>query len=88
MVLVISVPSIILVNKRHNEKLYNSTILKITEAAKKCVNEEACLKDKIFIKDLYDNKYLEKVINPLTKEYISEDDYVIKKDGKYVYIES
>ncbi len=87
-VLVISIPSVLLVNKRHKDKLYNSTVLKITEAAKKCVNEEVCTSKKIFIKQLYDGNYLPKTVNPLTNEYISEDDYVIKKEGKYVFIEN
>ncbi len=87
-VLVILVPSIILVNTRHTEKLYNSTILKITEAGKKCVNEDKCLSKKIFLKELYDKKYLEKLVNPKTKQYFDENSYVIKKEGKYTFIEN
>ncbi len=88
MLLVIGIPTVVLVQKRHNEKLYNSMVLKINEAAKKCVDEEVCQDNKIFIKNLYDNNYLSKLVNPLTNEYISEDDYVIKKEGKYIFIEN
>ena len=87
-ILVISIPSVVLVNKRHIEKTYNSVVLKIKEKAKKCVDEDKCQSEKIFLKDLYDKKYLEKMLNPKTKEYFNENSYVIKKEGKYEFIEN
>ena len=84
--LVISIPSVYQVQNRHEEKQYNSVVLKITESAKKCVDEDKCHSSKIFLKDLYDKKYLEKTINPKTKEYFDENSYVIKKEGKYELI--
>ena len=85
--IVICLPSSILVVNSHKEKLYNSLVLKITEAAKKCVVEEKCQNEKVFLKELYDNKYISKLVNPISKKYISEDAYVIKKEGKFQFID-
>lgn len=85
-IFVITVPSVISVNKKHKDDLYKSITLKIEESAKKCSIQKKCLNKKIFLKELYDYKYIDKQINPYTKKYISEDSYVQKKDNKYVFI--
>ena len=58
----------------------------IIEAAKKCKIEKECNNDTITLKELYDLKYLEKQVNPVTKEYYSEDAYVTLKNNEYVFI--
>lgn len=85
--LIIIIPSILTVNKKHKDNLYKSITLKIEESAKKCVVDEKCKDQKIFLKELYDNKYLSKQVNPYTNKYINEDSYVEKKDNKYKFIE-
>ena len=86
-VLVITIPTIINITNNHKSRLFNSIVLKITEAAKKCYLEEKCNDEKIFLKDLYDNNYIDKQINPKTKEYLNENSYVIKKGSNYQFIE-
>ena len=75
-VLLISVPTTYKVIKNHQRNLIRTTESKIIEAAKKCYFEEKCLEDKIYLKDLYSLEYLDKISNPLTKEYYSEESYV------------
>lgn len=83
--IVITFSSFQKINNAHKENLYKSAILKITEAAKKCINDNKCTSEKIFIKELYAKKYLNK--NDLNiQEYITENSYVIKKEGKYQFI--
>ena len=87
-IFVIIIPSVILVNQRHKDKLYNSINLKITEAAKKCYLEDKCQDEKIFLKTLYDYNYLDKQVNPYTKTYFSENSYVLNKKGKFKFYEA
>jgi hypothetical protein len=86
--LIITIPTLININTKHKDNIYKSITLKIEESAKKCVIEEKCKGDKIFIKELYDKKYLEKQINPYNKKYINENSYVTKKGNKYKFIET
>ena len=45
--------------------------------AKKCYNKNDCTNKTIYLKDLYNKKYLkEKLTNPINKKYYSEDSYV------------
>ena len=66
--------------KNYNKKSYLVVEKKIVEAAKKCYLEEKCSGDEIKLKDLYKHKYLETVVNPVTKK-IYDDDLPIKKSG-------
>ena len=86
LIIIICVPAFLTVNDRHKEKLNKSMHLQVTEAARKCVIEEKCTKDKIFIKELYDNKYLASVINPNTQEKLNINSYVEKKKDGYQLI--
>ena len=44
--------------------------------AKKCYNKGEC-KDIVYLKDLYEKKYItDKLINPLSKKYYEENSYV------------
>lgn len=55
----------------HHEKEYLVVHNKIKEAAKKCYLDEKC-EGKITLKDLYDKKYLEPLVDPVTKENMNE----------------
>jgi hypothetical protein len=56
----------------HYKKEYLVVNNKILEAAKECYLNTDC-EGEITIKDLYEKKYLDPVIDPRTKENISED---------------
>lgn len=83
--LVIGVTSFKVVSK-HNEKLLLVEEKYIIETAKKCKIEKKCNNDTITLKELYDLNYLEKEVNPVTKEYYSMDAYVTLKNNEYVFI--
>lgn len=85
-ILIISIPTIYKVIKNHNNSLYQVVEDKIIEAAEKCYYEEKCLTDTILLKDLYELKYLEKINNPITKEYYNEESYVKRENNKFSFI--
>ena len=84
--LLITIPTIYKVIKSHNNKLYQVVEKKAVEAAKKCYYEEKCLDTKIYLKDLYELDYLDKLSNPITKEYYNEDSYILKEENNYSFI--
>ena len=71
----------------HNDKLITVKEKEIIEKAKTCINEKKCLTEKITLKTLYDLGYLEKQVNPITKEYYNEESYITLKNKEYVFIE-
>lgn len=83
---VIVITSIIKVSISHKEKLYNSTVSKIIETAKRCYNEEKCSSNKITLKELYDLKYLDQMSNPKTKEIFNEKSYVVIENNEGTFI--
>lgn len=87
LVLIILIPTIYTIVKKHNDRLINVTYKRIEEAAKDCYLKGVCLDEKITLKQLYENKYLEKESDPITKEYYNEESYVERKDKKFKFIE-
>lgn len=85
-ILIIAIPTTYKVIKNHNQNLYKVVEDKIIEKAKECYYDQKCLEDKITLKELYDNKYLDKMSDPITKEYYNENSYVERKDNKYKFI--
>ena len=75
LILATIISSVLQANNRHKDNLYKSMNLKVIEAAKKCINDEICVGEKVFVKELYDNKYLEEVTNPYTKKTLNENSY-------------
>lgn len=84
--LIISIPTIYKVVKKHNDNLYYSTESKIIEAAKKCYYEEVCQNNKILLKDLYKLDYLELINDPITKEYYNENSYVQINENEFSFV--
>ena len=76
--MIIAIPTTYKIIKNYHSKSYLVVEKKITEAARKCYLEEKCSGDKITLKDLYDNNYLDVVIDPVTKK-IYDDSLEIKK---------
>ena len=87
LLLLIIVITIIKVVKNHNTKLLEVTDKYIVEQAKNCVNEKKCLEDKITLQTLYDLGYLEKMANPVTKKYYSNESYVLKEENNYTFVD-
>lgn len=85
--LIIGIPTTYKVIKNHQKNLLKSTESKIVNAAKKCYFEEKCLDNKIYLKDLYNLEYLDKVSNPITKEYYNENSYIEIEDSNFKFIE-
>jgi len=85
-ILLISIPTVYKVIKNHQSHLIKVVEDKIISAAKECYYEEKCIEDKITLKDLYSLNYLEKMSNPISKEYYNEKSYVEKKENKFIFI--
>ena len=85
--LIISIPTIYNIIKKHNDRLIMVTEKRIEEAAKDCYLKDICKDNKITLKALYDNNYLEKESNPITKEYYNENSYVKYSNNEYVFID-
>ena len=82
-IIIVLIPTLYTIIKKHNARLTEVSTKRIVEAAKKCYEDEKCKNEKITLKELYDNKYLKKESNPITKEYYSEKTYVEKKNNDY-----
>lgn len=80
-ILIIIVPTLIDVKEEENEHKMLVINNEIKYAATKCFREDKCLTDSIYLKDLYELDYLEKIINPITKEYINENTIITKVDN-------
>ena len=85
--LIISIPTVYNIVKKHNDRLIMVTEKRIEEAAKDCYLKDICKDNKITLKVLYDNNYLEKESNPITKEYYNENSYVLVKNNTYTFKE-
>ena len=86
-ILIILIPTVYNIIKKHNDRLIMVTEKRIEEAAKDCYLKDICKDNKITLKVLYDNKYLEKESNPITKEYYNEESYVLVKNDTYTFKE-
>lgn len=84
--LIILIPTVYKVIKIHHNNLYQVVEEKVINSAKKCFYEEKCLNEKIYLKELYELSYLEKVSNPITKEYYNEESYVEKNNNVFKFI--
>ncbi len=72
--------------KDHQDKLILVEEKYIIGQAKNCINEKKCTDEKVTLKTLYDLDYLNKQVNPVTKEYYSEDAYVTCKNNEYIFV--
>mgnify|MGYP000117505429 FL=1 len=85
--LLLVVPTIYKVSKNHNDNLTKVAEDKIIASAKKCYYEGKCSDNKIYLKELYDKKYLDKISNPITKEYYNENSYIEIKNDEFKFIQ-
>ncbi|MEG1892760.1 MAG: hypothetical protein RR189_02570 [Bacilli bacterium] len=72
--------------KTHNETLLIVSEKRIIEGAKKCWNEKKCEKNQVTLKELYALGYLEKEVNPVTKEFYSEESFIKEENYSFVVL--
>lgn len=84
-IMMIGLKTTISVINNHQDKLIKVSEKRIIEATQKCVYEEICKDNIITLKYLYENNYLEKEANPLTKEHYNEESYIEIKDNTYLF---
>lgn len=82
--LMIGIPTFINVKKDHEEKLIKVTENRIKEAAKKCFIDNKCENNKTTLQDLYDKKYLDEQVNPITKKYYDSSSEIEYKNKKII----
>ena len=70
-------------NKNHEEKLYNVMYKKIEYNSYKCYLDKKC-NDSFTLEDLYENKYLDTMYDPITKEELDENIKINIKDNKVI----
>ena len=70
----------------HDKKVNLVESKYIIEKAKRCVYDKVCNESKITLQELYDNGYLEKQVNSITKEYYNNESFVIKNGNEYEFI--
>ncbi len=80
-IILVSIGKVII---EHQEKIKLVESKLILETAQKCVVNNDCHGDKVTLKMLYDNKYLDKEYNKITKEYYNENSYVDLKTKKFI----
>lgn len=86
LLIIIIIFTIYKLNKNHEEKLYNVMYKKIEYNSYKCYLDKKC-NDSFTLEDLYENKYLDTMYDPITKEElksstsikISNDKVIIEK---------
>ncbi len=73
----IVVPTIYKIYKNYNNELIEVMEKEFIYQAKKCYNAGDCKNKKVYLKDLYDAKYLkDKLTNPINKKYYTDKSYV------------
>ena len=71
------------ITEHHEEKLIYATNTKIQVKAKRCYLENKW-SGVVTLEHLYKNKYLDEIINPVTKEVVNKDSTVEFVDGKII----
>ena len=78
--IIIVIATIVKVYTNHIDHLYYVVESKIIESTKKCYLEEVCTGEEVTLKDLIEKDYIDKQIDPKSKEYIDEN-IKITNDG-------
>ena len=84
--LLVLCPTVYKVINKHKNDLYDVTNKKVIETAITCKNRNICQNDKITLKELYDNKLLDEVSDPITKQIYNDNSYVIYQNNQYVFV--
>lgn len=73
LILLVSIPTIYKVVKNHQNKQIAVVEKKVIEAGRLCQYKKECPNEEITLKELYDLKYLDKLVNPINKKVYDED---------------
>ena len=79
-ILIVFVSTVVKSYRNHIDNLYEVVESKIEEEAKKCFMEKKCEGTETTLGNLISLGYIDRQINPVTKEYVSEE-LVITFDG-------
>lgn len=85
-ILIILIPTTLKIIKTNRDRLHLVTNKRIIEAYQSCVKRYVCDDEKTTLNYLMENGFLQKEINPVTKEYYNLDSYVIKDNNEYKFI--
>ena len=83
-ILIIGITTCIKVYKSHIENAYKVITKKICEATSKCYGDNICNGDNIKLEVLISNKYIEKQVDPKTKEYVDVNTSIYYKNSKCI----
>ena len=83
--LMLGIPTYSKVHNNHKTRVYMTLKEKLKTKAIQCWSENKCESDTIYLKDLYSNNYLDKLIDPMTNKEVNENSY-IQKDNKEVVV--
>ena len=72
----IIIPTIIYILNNHYNNMYLVIEKKVKEQAQKCKLDDVCKDNKITLQELVDNKYIDKIYDPKTKELINLSSYI------------
>lgn len=78
------IPVLINIKKEHDDKVWLVFEKEVVESATTCQRENKCPDKEATIAFLINNGYLEKAVNPLTKEVISNDSYVDLENYQFI----
>lgn len=81
--IIIITTTTIKINEHHEEKLLYAMESKIKVKAKRCYLENKC-SDTVTLEYLYNNNYLDEMVNPVTKEVINKNSTVEFIDNNIV----
>lgn len=75
-ILIITSATIIKIKTNEINREYDYLVSSFVHYAVVCKEEKKCLNENVTLKELYDNDYIDKKINPKTDEYFNENSYV------------
>ena len=84
LIFIILIPTIYKLITDYHQDSYLVVEKKATEAAQKCWNDQVCLNESVTLKELYNNGYLETLVNPISKKIYDENSTIKKSNGKIV----
>ena len=83
-ILILGIPTYNKVNANHKNRVYLTQKEKFKTKANQCWNDNICTDTKIYLKDLYNNNYLDPLIDPNTKKEFNENSYVEKENEEVI----
>ncbi len=79
-------PTLFYVKKEHNANLWKVVNKRVVEAADRFKNGSGCKENTVTVGYLIERGYLDTVVNPITKEIISNDSYVDYSSNEFIIV--